>query len=447
MNRSILSLYTGFILIIFFITTNLMYAQWVWLGLDGSIYTLAVTPNGTGGTNLFAGIGGEGEYINAKDGLFISTNNGANWRKEVNSGLPDSTAVTSLAVNGTNLFAAADGVYLSTDNGKSWSAVNSNLPKSQHGYLINSLAVSPNGTGGINLFVAIDLDGVYLSTNNGKSWSAVNSGLPQYAGIYSNVNSFAISGNNLFAGTNGGVYLSTNNGTNWTGVNSGLPGPNRISGFYLGVGALVVSPNGKGGTDLFAGTLDSVYRSTDNGSSWSNVSFGLPKDLLFSLFVNGTDLFAGTFSGVYLSTDYGTNWIQANSGLTGDPIVSFAVIGNNLYAGTSDGNGLWIRPLSQMITSVNQVSSRLPTNFSLQQNYPNPFNPTTTINYSVPKSGLVTIKVYDILGRELANLVSEQKNAGSYSVQFNAAKLASGVYFYRMQAGDFVDIKKLLLLK
>jgi len=88
-----------------------------------------------------------------------------------------------------------------------------------------------------------------------------------------------------------------------------------------------------------------------------------------------------------------------------------------------------------------------PTNFFLSQNYPNPFNPTTTINYSVPKSGFVTIKVYDVLGREVTTLVIENKPIGNYSVQFNAAKLTSGVYYYRIQAGDFVQTKKLILLK
>jgi exopolysaccharide biosynthesis protein len=88
-----------------------------------------------------------------------------------------------------------------------------------------------------------------------------------------------------------------------------------------------------------------------------------------------------------------------------------------------------------------------PDNYSLTQNYPNPFNPTTTINYSIPKTSLVTIRVYDILGREVETLVNEEKMAGSYRVMFNAASLASGIYFYRMQAGSFVSAKKLILLK
>ena len=84
---------------------------------------------------------------------------------------------------------------------------------------------------------------------------------------------------------------------------------------------------------------------------------------------------------------------------------------------------------------------------SLSQNYPNPFNPTTLISYQLPVSGQVTLKVYDMLGREIATLVSERENAGSYSVKFDGSRLSSGVYFYRLQAGSFSQTKKLMLVK
>jgi len=100
-----------------------------------------------------------------------------------------------------------------------------------------------------------------------------------------------------------------------------------------------------------------------------------------------------------------------------------------------------------IINSIPKISQELPSVYFLEQNYPNPFNPNTTINYSVAKSGLVTIKVYDILGREVTTLVNENKLTGNYSVQFNAAKITSGVYFYRMESGSFVQTKKLVVLK
>jgi hypothetical protein len=89
----------------------------------------------------------------------------------------------------------------------------------------------------------------------------------------------------------------------------------------------------------------------------------------------------------------------------------------------------------------------IPKVFALMQNYPNPFNPTTTIQYALPKSSNVEIKVYDLVGREVTTLINEFKQAGNYSVEFNANNFASGVYFYRIKAGDFTDTKKMLLVK
>ncbi|MBE0572306.1 MAG: T9SS type A sorting domain-containing protein [Ignavibacteriaceae bacterium] len=85
--------------------------------------------------------------------------------------------------------------------------------------------------------------------------------------------------------------------------------------------------------------------------------------------------------------------------------------------------------------------------FTLQQNYPNPFNPATTIIYQLPTEGQVSLKIYDMLGNEVATLVNEMKTAGEYQVDFNAAALSSGIYFYRLQAGNFVETKRMMLMK
>jgi len=100
-----------------------------------------------------------------------------------------------------------------------------------------------------------------------------------------------------------------------------------------------------------------------------------------------------------------------------------------------------------ILTAVKNGKSNLPGSFSLSQNYPNPFNPTTMIQYSVPKSGLVTLKVYNMLGQEVATLVNQQQQAGNYNVNFNATRLASGVYMYRIQSGSFSSTKKMTYLK
>ncbi|MEJ2507841.1 MAG: T9SS type A sorting domain-containing protein, partial [Ignavibacteriaceae bacterium] len=97
-------------------------------------------------------------------------------------------------------------------------------------------------------------------------------------------------------------------------------------------------------------------------------------------------------------------------------------------------------------TDVRRIFSS-PGRFVLNQNYPNPFNPTTTISWYSPVSGRQTLKIYDILGNEITTLVNEFKPAGNYEVNFNANGLASGVYFYRIQAGEFTRARKLILLK
>jgi hypothetical protein len=100
-----------------------------------------------------------------------------------------------------------------------------------------------------------------------------------------------------------------------------------------------------------------------------------------------------------------------------------------------------------MIASVHQLKDEFPQEFSLDQNYPNPFNPSTTIKFELPKSSHVNLSVFDILGREVSVLVNERKDAGIHEVKFDGSNLASGVYFYRLQAGDFVATKKLILMK
>jgi len=96
---------------------------------------------------------------------------------------------------------------------------------------------------------------------------------------------------------------------------------------------------------------------------------------------------------------------------------------------------------------VEVAISQMPQMFALKQNYPNPFNPSTVINYQLPMNSLVTLKVFDILGREVATLVNEVIEAGSYNAQFDGSKLSSGIYFYTLNAGEFSATKKLLLLK
>ncbi len=99
------------------------------------------------------------------------------------------------------------------------------------------------------------------------------------------------------------------------------------------------------------------------------------------------------------------------------------------------------------VVSAGEPNNEIPSEYSIEQNYPNPFNPTTTIRYSIPENGFVILKIYNAIGKEMAVLVNETKEAGNYNLQFDASLLPSGVYFYQLKASSFVETKKMVLLK
>ncbi len=129
-------------------------------------------------------------------------------------------------------------------------------------------------------------------------------------------------------------------------------------------------------------------------------------------------------------------------GTLGQPFIGVA--GN---PSTINNVGFWYLTARELATSVEQIPSSVPKEFHLDQNYPNPFNPTTTIQFALPQRSNVTLKLYDILGRRVATLVDEELEPGVHKVNFDAEDLASGVYFYRIQAEAFVRTKKLMLLR
>jgi hypothetical protein len=413
---------------------------------------LAVSANGANGTNLFA--------VTLYGGVFLSTNNGESWTQASN-GLTDlgiTTLVVSPEKNGAgtaNLFAGTgSGVFLSTNNGTNWTLVNAGLKIAD----VNALVISSDGNGITNLFAGTQKDpGVLLSTNHGSSWTPARIGLTA-----SPVSALALipdgaGGTNLFAATfetfggvkpdESGVYRSTDNGWNWIPVKTGLQDANvKVFGFWPATGGP--------GTNIYAGTVGSgVFLSTNNGASWKAISAGLPQYVNVSAFafspVSGSagvaHIFAGTSAGVFLSTNNGTSWTAVNSGMTNMSVCAVALSGAYLFAGND--YGVWRRPLSEMVTDVEDNHNQLPSTFALAQNYPNPFNPSTTITYELPRSSHVSLCVYNTLGQLINVLVDESKPAGVFSGQFDAATLPSGVYFYRLQAEEFTQTKKLVIVK
>lgn len=356
------------------------------------------------GNNIFAGT------INY--GVYLSTNNGSSWTQTS----LNNQFIYSLAVNGSNVFAGTygNGVYLSTNNGLTWSQTT----------LINKYVPSLLVVGN-NIYAGVYYDGVYISTNNGATWTqtSLNSG---------DVYSLAQSGTTIFAGKySNGVYISTNYGSNWT----------QTSLNNQSVQSLFVN-----GNNIFAGTYFSagIYLSTNNGLSWNPST--IANRSFYSFAMSGNTIFAGSDGyGVYTSTNNGANWIQRNEGFSGNPrVFGLCILNGYIFAATD--YSVYRRSLSEF-TGIKSVSEQIPLEFSLEQNYPNPFNPTTKIKFAIPKNSFVKISVYDELGRELEKLVSEHLNSGTYEIDWNASNYTSGIYFYRIQAGDFISVKRMVLIK
>ncbi|MFA6232684.1 MAG: T9SS type A sorting domain-containing protein [Bacteroidota bacterium] len=392
-------------------TANVAHAQWLACnnGLQGTnIQAIEIR-----GTNIFAGSNGFG--------VFLSTNEGMSWTA-MNSGLTDLN-VLSLEVSGEKYFAGTrtGGIFLSTDYGTSWSAVNSGLTTKN----VWALAVS-----GTNIFAATWGGGVFLSTNYGTSWTPVNSGLTKLKIIC-----LAVNGTTIYAGTSGGgVFRSSDNGTTWS--LSGLAGAI--------VNSVVVS-----GSNVYAGTQEAggVSVSTDNGITWTAVNSGLTTKWVIDLAVSGNNMFAATWGGgVFLSTDNGTSWSSVNTGLTELNILRIATSDQTAFSG-SNSSGVWGRPLSEIVTDIDDNLHQTPAGFVLKQNYPNPCSETTSIDYIVPTGSHVTLTVYDIYSRRVASLVSEYKTAGRHSAAFHAGDLPGGTYIYRLESAGTSISRTLTLMK
>jgi hypothetical protein len=155
----------------------------------------------------------------------------------------------------------------------------------------------------------------------------------------------------------------------------------------------------------------------------------------------------------YKSPQIVSNWTLLEipiSFTTSDIPDSATIILTTFYNTQHNGSSLYVDNLSfdTQITSVNEsISGDLPNSFALMQNYPNPFNSTTTINYSLPNTSIVTIKLYNFLGKEVTTLLKEKKSYGNYKIELNTNNLPSGIYYYQMNTSSFRDTKKLILIK
>jgi len=269
---------------------------------------------------------------------------------------------------------------------------------------------------------------MYLSRNLGATWTNISAGIGEQP-----VYRLARDGKTLYALTYvQSVWKTTDDGQTWNTANTGLPTFQNQ--------AIAVC-----GNYVYVSTLQGdVFRSSDSGGHWSTFNTGLPAETVVSLVVWGKTLIAGTRNAVYYLPENETAWI--NTGLSPTYINALAVSGTDLYAGT-EYEGVWSRPLKELSTGVESRVLIVPKRFSLDQNFPNPFNPSTTISFKIPSRQFVTLKIFNVLGKEVATLTNEELPAGTYSRQWNASGYPSGVYFYRLQAGAYAETKRLIILR
>ncbi|CAN5636562.1 hypothetical protein BH10BAC5_BH10BAC5_01150 [soil metagenome] len=354
--------------------------------------------------------------------LHKSTNFGVNWF-EFDSNLDDKFII-SIKSMGNILFAASYGlgIYKSLDSGSTWSLCNSGL---------TNLYISCIIIDGNILYVGTN-NGVFYSTNQGDSWNYTNN--------YVTVNCLNVQNSLILAGTPNGTYISTNNGLSWSVNNIGLTNQYIYS---------VTESN----NNIFVGTDNGVFISTNTGQSWAATSYlgGVANLRVYTLNSINNVVIAGTGSGIYTTTNNGIHWAAKNEGfhyqnLNTNTLVNTLYLNENfMLAGISD-NSIWRRTTNE-ITDVTTEPVQLINNFSLSQNYPNPFNPLTNIKFSLLKNSFVNLKVIDITGKQVAELVNENLQAGSFNYSFDGTGLTSGVYFYKLSAGNFSEVKKMVLMK
>ena len=238
--------------------------------------------------------------------------------------------------------------------------------------------------------------------------------------------------------------------------------------------APAIDPNIQG-PNFFDPASDSVYFISEQPTFRRSQEWDMPNDnqmTYFKLESIGSDLYSGTLTlkePTFNAFEYIYAYKKANGTWVNEPI-SFGVTSRVRYVGQDAANSFpinpWPMPTDTWIKAelkpndqeVNPYQSYddftglknesiQPSTYSLSQNYPNPFNPSTKIKFSIQKAGLVTLKLYNILGQEVETLVNKELSVGSYEFDFNASRLSSGVYLYSIQSGDFTQTKKMVLMK
>jgi hypothetical protein len=325
-------------------------------------------------------------------------------------------------------------IHRSTDNGASWQDVFTRAFSNNYAGG-GAMVFMPNGNivAGYAVTVGPTIGDVatyvFTSTNNGNDWAHKNT---LYGGFTGGMQ--LLDDGRIFMGTSlAGVIQTTNEGANWSNVTTFPP-------IYI--------------HDILQDKEDVLYvcdaygfnRSTDNGQTFVDLGPSVSGYMIEASFVDSQNNLYVSYNHdhVYRSTNKGDSWQLLTAGLPSTTyICSFTEANGKIYAGTNNEGTFYLRNTTVGVQNGNEIIEK----YSLKQNYPNPFNPATRINYELPMTNHITIKVYDAIGNEVKTLVNGKQNAGSYSVNFDASALPSGVYYYKLVTENFSDTKKMILVK
>lgn len=342
------------------------------------------------------------------------------------------------------------GLVKSTDGGFGWSDGTNGINGSEPTNWSTPVVMDPNSSN----ILYYGTHSLYRTTNSAVSWTKISPQLTDWVtgrrlGTITTIAAAPTNSNVIFVGTDDAhVWVSSNNGANWIDVSAGLP--------ERWVTRVVVDPSDENIVYVtFSGLKwrdpqPHVYRSTNKGTEWVDISSNLPDAPVNAFAVDNNfsnRLYLGSDVGMYVSFDSGQSWAVLGEGLPILPIGDIKIhpTENFLVAGTY-GRSMYKIDLN-LVTDVVNDQPQIVNEFLLSQNYPNPFNPTTKISWQSPVSGNQTIKIYDIAGKEVATLISEYRLSGKNEVEFDASNLSSGIYFYKLTAGNISKTKKMLVLK
>jgi photosystem II stability/assembly factor-like uncharacterized protein len=282
---------------------------------------------------------------------------------------------------------------------------------------------------------------VFKTTNAGANWFPISSGT---AGTIRELDISRTKPSIMYATSGGQVYRSTNSGSNFTLVSSGMP-TRTITSVHIhpdSENVVFVTFSGFG--------AGKVYRTRDGGTSWQNISGNLPDSPTNDVLIYHPGIATSTYLvandvGVFITNNHGVSWTELADGLPNTVAIhlDYNEAANKIRVGTH-GRGVYE---TNIITGVVDYVGNTPSESRLLQNYPNPFNPVTHIRYQLVREGSVTLRIYDLLGREVATLVNAEHKAGTYTVSWESQGHASGVYYCRLSTDGHESMTRMLLMR